>query len=324
MENPKGLSELTNHSQNTSVKPFRTGATVSGLYLLLGLAYIYASSYIAALNVPSKEQLQSIETSKGFGFIIFTALLLFALLLVLHKHIYKRELEEQSRIDAVIETAKLSVAGMFASSIAHDLNNILSICYYSLKKLAESRDLSAPDREQLENLINANDRIHSYTRRLSDISGKHISSGMHLSDLSKAVDESIRLASTHKKARGCSIEKELPESCTFRFDEELIRISLLNMILNSAESTGGNGRILIRLVDNGSTIKLEVHDNGPGITGEKQNRMFEPFFTTKSGGTGLGLLSVRHCTEAHGGKLYVDRSPLGGAVISMTFSRDVL
>jgi two-component system nitrogen regulation sensor histidine kinase GlnL len=45
--------------------------------------------------------------------------------------------------------------------------------------------------------------------------------------------------------------------------------------------------------------------------------LFKPFATTKPHGTGLGLVSVRECALAHGGRVEYARSPLGGAAFSV-------
>jgi C4-dicarboxylate-specific signal transduction histidine kinase len=68
---------------------------------------------------------------------------------------------------------------------------------------------------------------------------------------------------------------------------------MLNLILNAADATNGNGKIHIRLWQSDGQVHLEVHDNGPGIPPEMRDRVFEPLYTSKPDGTGLGLVSVR-------------------------------
>ena len=52
-----------------------------------------------------------------------------------------------------------------------------------------------------------------------------------------------------------------------------------------------------------TVVKLDVVDDGPGITAEVRARLFEPFFTTAAGGTGLGLYIAREVCEANGATL---------------------
>ena len=50
-------------------------------------------------------------------------------------------------------------------------------------------------------------------------------------------------------------------------------------------------------------VRIEVQDNGVGISKEKQSKIFVPYFTTKSTGTGLGLAMVRQIIENHRGTI---------------------
>jgi two-component system NtrC family sensor kinase len=88
---------------------------------------------------------------------------------------------------------------------------------------------------------------------------------------------------------------------------------LINLVLNAAEATGPGGRIDVRLTGDGAEARLEVHDDGPGIPEERRPGIFEAFETTKPDGTGLGLFSVQHIAEVHGGRAEALASELGGA-----------
>lgn len=73
---------------------------------------------------------------------------------------------------------------------------------------------------------------------------------------------------------------------------------------------------------NQSELRIEVRDNGPGLTGEQKMRIFEPFFTTKTKGTGLGMAIVKRIVEAHGGRIQAESSNAGGAVVAVTLPAD--
>jgi signal transduction histidine kinase len=96
---------------------------------------------------------------------------------------------------------------------------------------------------------------------------------------------------------------------------------LLNLLKNAAQAMSANPRqaapqITLRLRDEGDWVRLEVEDNGPGMSEEVSRRLFEPFFTTKPVGVGTGLgLAVAYfiVTEQHHGSLRVESPPGGGA-----------
>jgi signal transduction histidine kinase len=62
---------------------------------------------------------------------------------------------------------------------------------------------------------------------------------------------------------------------------------------------------------------MAVRDRGPGLSPEIASRVFDAFFTTKPGGLGLGLAFCRRIAEIHGGKLWAENHPDGGAVFSL-------
>ena len=82
-----------------------------------------------------------------------------------------------------------------------------------------------------------------------------------------------------------------------------------------------NPRFVFRILREGEHLRVEVEDNGPGMSEDIRRRVFEPFFTTKPVGEGTGLgLSVSYfiVVENHGGTLEVDSAPGRGTVFTMT------
>jgi len=61
-----------------------------------------------------------------------------------------------------------------------------------------------------------------------------------------------------------------------------------------------------------------VRDSGLGLTAEQMRQLFEPFYTTKAAGMGMGLVICRSIVEAHGGRLWAENSPDGGAAFHFT------
>jgi signal transduction histidine kinase len=100
-------------------------------------------------------------------------------------------------------------------------------------------------------------------------------------------------------------------------DDELIRATVLNLVLNAAQAMGGHGRIVLKLGRSGDQACIEVRDNGPGIPLDIREKVFEPFFTTKARGGGLGLPIARRTAELHGGSLTLECPDTGGTVVTM-------
>jgi len=98
---------------------------------------------------------------------------------------------------------------------------------------------------------------------------------------------------------------------------------LLNLILNGlealAESSESNRRLTVRTAYNGEgNVEVAVQDSGPGVPPDRLPRLFDSFFTTKTHGMGLGLSIVRSIVEAHGGRIWAENNPSGGACFRFT------
>jgi C4-dicarboxylate-specific signal transduction histidine kinase len=83
----------------------------------------------------------------------------------------------------------------------------------------------------------------------------------------------------------------------------------LNFVINAQQAIDGTahgrGRILIKLYEAGRKVRLEVQDDGPGVSAETEAKLFQPFFTTKpvGKGTGLGLSVSYGIIDSYGGSI---------------------
>jgi PAS domain S-box-containing protein len=102
----------------------------------------------------------------------------------------------------------------------------------------------------------------------------------------------------------------------------------INLLANAIDAIESQGKIeqkptivIETEMDNNKQVKIQIRDNGIGMTEEVRKRLFDPFFTTKPIGKGTGLgLAISHAivVDKHGGKLVCDSSPGQGAVFTIT------
>ena len=111
------------------------------------------------------------------------------------------------------------------------------------------------------------------------------------------------------------------EYLTIQADEEMIEQVLINLMKNSIEALGEipSGRIDITGKYSGTSVIIEVIDNGSGIIKEALNRVFVPFFTTKKTGSGIGLSLSRQIMQMHNGSLSVESEPGIRTIFSLKF-----
>ena len=94
--------------------------------------------------------------------------------------------------------------------------------------------------------------------------------------------------------------------------------TVLNLIENAVQASGGQARIKVHLYRRADTLRLCVTDSGSGIDAKTLARLGEPFFTTKTTGTGLGLAVVKAVARAHQGELQLRSRPGRGTCAMVT------
>jgi signal transduction histidine kinase len=110
------------------------------------------------------------------------------------------------------------------------------------------------------------------------------------------------------------LDSDLPP---VRIDKALMRQALVNLCRNAIEAMpdGGSVDLLTRI--RGEHVLLEVIDTGKGMDEKTRSRMFQAFFSTRSGGSGLGLPTVRRIVEAHQGQIVCESEPGKGTRFSI-------
>jgi len=91
-------------------------------------------------------------------------------------------------------------------------------------------------------------------------------------------------------------------------DREQMKRVMINLLDNAvaAVNEGGEIEVTVAFDDILKIVRLEVADNGAGISPEDKIRMFEPYFSTKAKGSGLGLYLVKSLVEGYGGQVWVE------------------
>jgi len=94
----------------------------------------------------------------------------------------------------------------------------------------------------------------------------------------------------------------------------------LNLIMNAAEAMAQNSseerKIILRTHAADTCVRVSVRDFGRGIDREDLERVFQPFFTKKGTGLGMGLAISKSIIEAHGGRIWGENQPDGGAIFA--------
>ena len=290
---------------------------IAGAYALIAGTYIVLSGEIAQGLAASVEELERLEKVKGIAFVVVTALGLFGVAsLVLKRQLADGEEAARAR-ENLLKSERTALAGLFVSSIAHDANNISMVVGTTLELLQEEQGLSANTREGLKDAQRAMDSLNKLFRDLKEMGRNRDVRNRVQGELTAMVERIVALLRGHSALKHCQVTIDAPQAVTLPVFPVLIDQVLINLLLNAADATAGQGRVEVRVRATKDEARLEVHDDGKGLPPEMEAMLFKPFTTTKPHGTGLGLVSVRECALAHGGRVEYARSPLGGAAFTV-------
>ncbi len=242
--------------------------------------------------------------------------------------------EEEKARSALIEReallnrlTRLAGAGEMSSALAHELNQPLSAISSYLQAcshlVGEPGDRSRELAEVLGKAEKEAGRAAEVIRRLREF---FRGGALHVKECSveDLVQGAVATFSNRIGRKGITITASVaPNLPAFRADPLQIEMVLQNLLLNAIDALGavqGSKReIVITAVRAGAGhVTIEVQDTGPGVDPNIADRLFQPFLTSKSDGMGLGLVISRSIVEAHGGKIWHEPSPGGGACFIFT------
>src|SRR5690606_8464677 len=236
----------------------------------------------------------------------------------------RRRAEDEARqMQArIAHFGRISTMGEMAAGIAHEVNQPLTaIATYAqaCQRLIASEEFSREDiAEALEHISAQALRAGEVIRRLRTFV-KNREVKRELIEANRLLEDVLTLAQTDARHHGVHISLETAaEAPQVQADAVQIQQVILNLIRNSIDAMQDvpepQREIVLRTqVDAEGDVEFMVADRGVGLDPAVAAELFNPFFTTKPGGTGLGLSISRSIIRAHGGKLWCDANPGGGA-----------
>ncbi len=220
------------------------------------------------------------------------------------------------------QESRMRAVGELASAVAHDLNNLSGIVLMSLGSVGSVDPHTVQTISRAER---ANQAIGELSRRLQRIarSGADPKSGPV--DLKQLVDDVVVLIRPLCREDSIRLSLSTPDGPVVVHGEQtMVHQAVMNVVLNAREAVRAvapeRRRIDIGVVTVGSSICLEVRDQGPGVPRELAGEIFKPFITTKEGHAGLGLATVSSSMKHFGGQVEILDQPAGGACFRLTFT----
>jgi len=232
-----------------------------------------------------------------------------------------------SQQEMMCKSSQLAELGEVAASIAHEINNPLTVIQAHsqyLKRHIDNNDL------QEEKLKEATIKIEETCIKINKIVKS-------LATYSRKADddlfETVDLASLMVDIQYLFFEKFKTKKITFKFNPLVNQIEffarkiqiyqvLVNLINNASDAIENETEkwIEVKTISRNDEIRIMVLDSGPGIDKELEKKVLQAFFTTKpmGKGTGLGLSIANNILLQHNGKIQIKRVD-GHSCITLIF-----
>ncbi|MFN8522941.1 MAG: ATP-binding protein [Chloroflexota bacterium] len=217
----------------------------------------------------------------------------------------------------------------FLSVVAHELRTPLtSICSFS--EILLSYDVPDPERARsFVKIINDEgvrlSRLIAQLLDLSRIESGRLDLAIDACDPAEIVDSALTVTAPITRRAEVQVTSALNERLpAIRGDRDRLIQVLTNLVTNAVHASPSGDRVVVEANRQNGTVTFSVVDRGPGVRPEDAGLVFEKFtrLPRESGvrteGTGLGLYVARQIVEHHGGHIWVQRTPGGGATFSFS------
>jgi signal transduction histidine kinase len=237
----------------------------------------------------------------------------------------RRQLEDLERAQsAVVRAERLSAVGELTRGVAHEINNPLAIIRGQVEILRdEARDANA--RHGLEVIDKAARRAAAVVRDLRQFAEPTSPQRVpcRIGDIVRqaVARHEPRLAADHVAAI-----TDVEEAPPVWADATQIDQLLGHLIENARQAIASAerfGALAVRVSPIVAGVRIEVVDDGPGFAAEHLPRIFNPFFTTREDARGLGLSVAHGIAREHGGRIWAENRPEGGARVVVELPLDL-
>jgi len=225
------------------------------------------------------------------------------------------------------EEHHLASVGRLAAGVAHELNTPLGAVLAMVSSLQrhETDENRAKRlrivREAVEKCKSIIEKLLVYSREpMETEQGLTFSRFVRVdADLNDVIKSTVDLMNETLGQDGVKVSLDLEDLPHVRINSTQWGHLFNNLLINARDALKSaeiaNPEVEIRTRNEGSSLKVEVSDNGTGIPEENRKKVFQPFFTTKDigRGTGLGLAIASEVVRKHQGTITVGSGPKGGA-----------
>ncbi|KHF41803.1 hypothetical protein LQ50_00445 [Halalkalibacter okhensis] len=211
-----------------------------------------------------------------------------------------KDISERKKVDDIIRKSdKLSVVAQLAAGVAHEIRNPLTTVKGFLQLFQKEQQYNP---FYINLVMEELERVEAIIYEYLTLAKPNFDNQLEELDILNLVNQILTLTKTQSNMNNVTLEFEYEQVPFIYGLEKQLKQVFINLIRNSIEAIGENGKITIRILNHpDNQICIQVEDNGCGIPKERIERLGEPFYSTKEKGTGLGLMVCYKIIEHHNG-----------------------
>jgi len=225
-----------------------------------------------------------------------------------------RHSEREAMEERLTKAEHMAHLGQLAASLAHAIKNPLAGISGAIQIIRGTLSPDSAHRSVVDEMLAQIDRLDATVKDLLVYSRPRAPARISV-DLNELIARVLNVLREEPALRRIRVrhvrESELPRILA---DERHLEQVIMNLLLNAADASSADDKVTITTRCDGC-IRMEIADNGIGMTPEVLRRAFEPFHTTKTKGTGLGLSICRQIVDAHGGRIHIRSKRHAGTTV---------
>ena len=219
------------------------------------------------------------------------------------RRIQAADREKEVLTQQLVAAGKTAAVGEMSAGLAHEINNPLATIdalQTWIRDLAGADSIPTEDRVEI---IDSATKIGGQVERCKAITqgllkfARKVESRPARVDLGQLVEELTAILRTRARVEGVVLETDLADVPLLYASPSYLQQVIVNLVNNALDAVAGrpDPRVTIRTCLQDGQVRIEVSDNGCGISPEHLSSIFVPFFTSKPAGQGTGLgLSICH------------------------------
>ncbi|HEU5141045.1 MAG TPA: PAS domain S-box protein [Bacillales bacterium] len=214
-----------------------------------------------------------------------------------------RDITREKETEEVLQhTKKLSVVGQLAAGIAHEIRNPLT-SIKGFTQLIQPYFTEESRKKYVDIMLTELNRIESIINDLLVLAKPQVSK-IERTDMKELIEQTIHLLNSEAVLQNVEIFSLFdPELEAVECESDKIKQVLINVLKNAIEASEEQGKIFVKVCMKKDKLRIQIADEGKGISEKRLEKLGEPFYSTKEKGTGLGLMICKKIIEAHHGNI---------------------